>query len=144
VSYDCSCDYDPPSWYSQRNVKAARKEHQCEECGCTIRIGEPYEDTCGMWDGYVSRFKTCLRCVALRQWARISVPCFCWAHGNLHDDVKTMVGEVRRQVPGFFFEYGRRMVKIERRARADIKERLRQKLSLPKGATDDGAAQVVA
>ena len=49
------------------------------------------------------------------------MPCFC-AHriGELHERVRDMVRDVAPEVPGFFMEYGRRMVAIRRRAwRAD-------------------------
>lgn len=118
MSYDCYCDYEPPEWMSQHIVKAARKPHQCDECCAPIFAGESYEYTSGKWDGYVSFHHICLRCVELRQWATISVPCFCWGFGNLHDDVREMVREVVRDAPpGFFMEYGRRMVKIRQEAR---------------------------
>lgn len=121
MSYDCYCDYDPPRWINIRNVKAARKPHTCAECGAPIAVGEPYEYTSGMWD-YHDTFHVCTRCVELREWAKISVPCFCWAYGNLHEDVREMVREVYRDVPGFFMEYGRRMVKIRREAASRRKQ----------------------
>lgn len=118
MSYDCSCDYEPPEWMSQRTVKAARKPHECYECRAPIFVGESYEYTSGKWDGCTSFFHICQRCVELRQWATISVPCFCWGFGNLHDDVHEMVREVIRDVPpGFFMEFGRRMVNIRRERR---------------------------
>jgi hypothetical protein len=119
VAYEC-CDYDPPEWIKKRNVKAARKPHQCVECRAPILVGEPYEYTSGKWDGIHDVFHVCALCVELREWATISVPCFCWGYGNLHQDVRDMVQEVAPTVPGFFMEYGRRMVRIreERRRRS--------------------------
>ena len=114
MSYDCYCDYDSPEWTSHRNVKKSRKQHKCEECRAIIPAGSTYEYVCGMWDGSINYFYTCNLCVELREWATISVPCFCWAHGNLLADVKDMVDNVRHEVPGLYFEYGRRMVKIRR------------------------------
>lgn len=111
---ECYCDYDPPAWITTREIKAARKPHRCDECGAHIAPGDPYEYVCGKWNGYVDRFHTCRLCRELRQWAMISVPCFCWAYGNLHDDVREMVREVAHKVPGMFFEYGRRMIQIKR------------------------------
>lgn len=119
MSYDCYCDYDAPEWMTQYTVKKSRKSHKCCECSALILVGESYEYTCGKWDGYLSTHHICLRCVELRDWATISVPCFCWAFGNLHDDVREMVREVVRDTPpGFFMEYGRRIVKIRREARS--------------------------
>lgn len=114
MSYDCHCDYDPPEFWSKQDVKAARKEYRCEECGHKIRVGEPYERVNGKWEGYLDTFLTCQHCVSLREWAKISVPCFCWAHSNLLEDIREMVSEVRHDVPGFFFEYGRRVIAIKR------------------------------
>lgn len=121
MSYDCYCDYDAPTWISVRDVKAARKPHKCDECHAPIFKGEPYEYVSGKWDDHQT-FHICARCVDLRQWATISVPCFCWAYGILHENVRDMVQEVAPTVPGFFMEYGRRMVKIrqEKRARATV------------------------
>lgn len=118
MSY-CECDYDPPTFCNIRNVKAARTAHKCYECRAPIFVGEPYEYTSGLWDGDHSDFHVCTRCVELRQWATISVPCFCWGYGDLHENVREMVQEVAPTVPGFFMEYGRRMVRIrqERRRR---------------------------
>ncbi len=117
MSYDCFCDYDSPEWHDSHTVKAARKPHKCYECGAPIFVGESYEYTAGKWDGCVSFFHICTRCVELRQWATISVPCFCWAYGNLHDDVHEMVRAVIRDTPpGFFMEYGRRIVTIRKEA----------------------------
>lgn len=113
MSYDCYCDYEQPEWCNTHTVKSARKPHVCCECFAPIFAGEPYEYTAGKWEGYLSFHHICLRCVELRQWATISVPCFCWAYGNLHDDVKEMVSQVIRDTPpGFFMEYGRRIVRI--------------------------------
>lgn len=118
MSYDCYCDYDPPEWMSQRDVKAARKSHKCYECRAPIFVGEPYEYTSGKWGGCHSTFHTCARCQELREWARISVPCFCCGFGNLHEDVHEMVlAVVRDAPPGFFMEYGRRIVKIRNESR---------------------------
>jgi hypothetical protein len=114
MSGGCFCDYEQPEWISHTQVKAARKAHKCSECGAIIPSGSPYEYVCGKWDGCVDTFNICPLCKELRQWATISVPCFCWAYGHLHSDVREMVSETRYNVPGFFFEYGRRMVKIKR------------------------------
>jgi hypothetical protein len=117
VQYDCYCDYDAPTWITIRDVKRARKPHKCIECGGPIGVGEPYEYVSGLWDDH-NYFHTCKLCVELREWATISVPCFCWAYSELHEAVREMVQEVAPKVPGFFMEYGRRMVAIRRQKRA--------------------------
>lgn len=117
MTYDaCACDYDPPEFFISENRKA-RKPHVCWECRAQIAPGETYEHARGKWEGDVSTFKTCALCLELRRWAKISVPCFCFYFGDLHENVRDMVAEVRADVPkGFVFEWGRRMIKIERRA----------------------------
>lgn len=116
MTYDsCSCDYDPPEFIVIETRKA-RKSHRCYECRADIPPRETYEHVRGKWEGEIYTFRTCALCLELRQWAKISVPCFCWAYGDLHDNIRDMVSEVRPDVPrGFVFEWGRRLIKIERR-----------------------------
>ena len=109
----CYCDGDVPEFCSVSTHKA-RKEHRCSECRASINPGEAYEYTSGKWDGYLSTYKTCTRCVELRQWAKISVPCFCWYYGDLHENVAEMVSDAHHAVPGLIFEWGRRMIRIQR------------------------------
>lgn len=114
MPYDCYCDYEPAEFYSTRRVKSARKQHQCIECRRTIKPGEGYDSTSGKWDGHFETFLWCTNCAELCEWARISVPCFCFCYGNLHEDLKEMVREVARETPGFFMEYGRRIIRLRR------------------------------
>jgi hypothetical protein len=122
VSYDCFCDYDPATFYERRVVRA-RKPHKCEECNRAIPKGCQYEYTSGLWDGYFDTFKTCLACVAARQFVTASVPCFCWAHGNLHQDIVDTVSEARFRAPdemrGVAFRLGRIVIE-ERRKMAGL------------------------
>jgi hypothetical protein len=114
MTYDCTCDYEMPSVVRNRNVKRARKHCRCEECGRDIEAGDPYRNIWGVWDGISETHVMCRHCADLNDWALISVPCFCWCYGTLHEDIRNMVEEVRRDVPGFFFEYGRKMVALKR------------------------------
>lgn len=113
MTYDCYCDYDQPEFCNISTVKA-RKEHKCEECRATIQPGDKYKRTVGKWEGDLLTFATCGLCDELQQWASISVPCFCWAYGELHEEVRDMVDQIKVDVPGIVFEWGRRMIKIER------------------------------
>jgi len=114
MSYECYCDYnEQPEWFKSKKVKAARKSHKCAECGAIIAKTHSYEYVVGKWGGIVNDFHICLLCKELRDWAKISIPCFCWTYGNLHEEVEEMVDNVRYDIPGFFFEYGRRIIKIK-------------------------------
>lgn len=63
----CDCDVgNAPSCFRAVQRKA-RKQHRCVECGKSILAGALYEYTSGIWDGAPSDFKTCLRCVVLRE-----------------------------------------------------------------------------
>lgn len=98
MSYDCYCDYDPAEFYSAV-IRTARKQHKCEECSGTIMPGDKYEAVIGKWEGYVSTFKTCSFCVDIRTWTKNSVPCLCWAHGNMIDDCREAVEEAAWRAP---------------------------------------------
>lgn len=113
----CYCDYDPATVY-RVSLHKARKPHVCIECLAPIYVTEEYEYTFGIWEGDAQTYHTCMLCRELRQWATISVPCFCWYYEMLHENVRDMVDEVKRDVRGFVFEWGRRMVKINRQRKA--------------------------
>lgn len=124
MSYDCTCDYDPPAFY-HREIRRARKPHNCEECGAPILPGETYEHVRGKWEGYISTFDTCQFCLDIRQWTKNNVPCLCWAHGNTIEDCREAVEEASFRAPqetvGLRFGFLRRVVqrdKINREKRA--------------------------
>lgn len=110
---DCWCDYEPAEWVSKK-MHVARKEHRCEECGRPIHPGERYEYTCGKWEGDVSVFKVCPRCLAIRAYVTDHVPCFCWAYGNMRDDAKNTIEEYAPELPGLWFGWARREVAATR------------------------------
>lgn len=109
----CYCDYDPPEFYHQE-TRRAKKEHHCSECAREIEPGEAYEHVRGKWDGRVDTFKTCPRCLALREWVRAHVPCFCWAHGNIIEDAIETARGYAHEAPGLLFGAYRRQVAIRR------------------------------
>jgi hypothetical protein len=117
MSYDCVCDYDPPEFYEAR-IQKARKQYKCEECTGTIEPGEPYEYVAGRWDGYFDTFKTCQRCVDLRTWVKNNIPCTCWAHGNLREDLRESVEHAAfraaDETAGIRFGFLRRLVAIDK------------------------------
>lgn len=98
MTIDCWCDYDPPEFWSSA-IRTARKPHRCDECPRTIAPGEQYEAVAGKWEGYFDTFKTCARCLDIRQWVKNNVPCFCWAHGSMLDDAKETIEEACFRAP---------------------------------------------
>ena len=110
---ECYCDWDAPTFYHREN-RTARKQHKCDECGVSIVPGECYEHVRGKWDGDVGVFKTCPRCLALREWVVAHVPCSCWAHGNMREDVLSEAEHYGMQAPGLWFGALRREVIIRR------------------------------
>jgi hypothetical protein len=113
VSYDCFCDYDPPSMIRE-SEPVARKDHRCTECGRRIAAGERYSYTWGIWDGMADTFKTCPRCLALRDYVKAHVPCLCWAYGSVTDDCIEAAQEYAHEAPGLLFGAYRRLVLIKR------------------------------
>ena len=114
---DCYCDYDPPQFASQTTPRA-RKAYRCEECGGPIKAGEKYERVSGMWDGYISTFRTCERCYDLRTWLKNNLPCFCWAHGGMFEEAEESIREAHYRAPdevrGLMFGYYRRVILRDR------------------------------
>lgn len=113
MRYDCYCDYDPAEFY-RAEIRTARKMHKCEECAGSILPGDRYESAIGKWDGRVDTFKTCERCVDIRQWVKNNVPCLCWAHGDTMDACREAVDEASWRAPtetvGLRFGFLRRVV----------------------------------
>lgn len=118
---DCYCDYESPSVYSARMVRA-RKPHRCEECSRVIQVGERHEYVFGVYDGYTITPRTCSHCVGIRQFVKINIPCFCYLHGNLIDDCRETIRAAYEQAPdevkGVAFGFGRLLVKARRERRA--------------------------
>jgi hypothetical protein len=62
------CDIDddgPDAW--QSTWRKARKEHACCACRETIRSGDVYRVSSGVWDGTPATFKHCARCWAIHE-----------------------------------------------------------------------------
>lgn len=110
---ECVCDYDGPEIYFSE-LRKARKVHVCEECRARIQPGEQYENASGKWDGRFDQFKTCSRCIALRDWVKAHVPCFCWAHGHMNEDSIETADHFSREAPGLLFGAYRRLVACRR------------------------------
>lgn len=110
----CYCDYDPPEFSNRRTVKA-KLAHRCDECRSVIQIGDKYEYVVGKWDGQFDSFTTCSHCVHIREWVVANIPCACWAHGNMMDDLRASIEDAydraRDEVGGVWFGFLRRVVK---------------------------------
>ena len=54
--------------FSTESIVKANKTHQCHECRGAICPGEKYERAFVVYEGSGSAHKTCLHCVAARNW----------------------------------------------------------------------------
>lgn len=117
MSYDdCYCDYgDPPTFFTEVKY-TARIQHKCSECCGPIHPKEQYERVVGKWDGDVSMYKTCCRCLALREHLKAHVRCFCWNFGDMLNEARNAVDNlpVEAEGTGLYFELGRLAVAIRR------------------------------
>jgi len=118
MSYlDCYCDYESPAVERTKIVKA-RKAHKCYECRRSIRVGERYEYTFQVYDGYPESYHLCENCRDIRVFVSNNLPCFCWAWGSLLDDAKEAIKEAYYragdEVRGVAFGLGRLIVKAKR------------------------------
>ncbi len=81
----CDCDCETPSIYDAR-VRAARKQHLCDECEQPIEVGEPHHVIRGLWDGRWSNYRFCLFCQALRREMEAGYDaCDCIPFGHLEE-----------------------------------------------------------
>ena len=74
--------------------RVARKPHKCVECARVIDPGERYRFETGLFDGKIWTYKTCVHCLAVRDWL--------WEHcgGFLFDMVKEDFLEHKDKQPG--------------------------------------------
>lgn len=110
----CDCWSDDPCTFLKNETRTARKEHCCGECGGRIGSGEKYEYVAGIQCGDWWDCKTCERCVALVEWIKAHVPCFCRMYGGLFEDSFSEMVHQARQTPGFAFGILRRVVAINK------------------------------
>jgi hypothetical protein len=83
----CSSDYNPPSVFNQKDVKA-RKPHKCSECYRVIAIGETYRNVFGVWDGSSETFFWCAHCDAAQSIVEAATDCHCYLFGALWEDFR--------------------------------------------------------
>jgi len=61
----CDIDFggdDEASAWSVQQIKHARKEHRCDSCGTTIKVGRPYIRMSWVQEGTAYTEKCCLVC----------------------------------------------------------------------------------
>lgn len=111
---DCFCDYDGPDTDDDGNelydasMVVATEPIKCMECWRPIAAGETYELVKGTWNGGPeSTYRTCTRCLAVRQYVLDHVPCFCWWHQGLLSDARDTISEYAHELPGLFFGWAR-------------------------------------
>lgn len=111
---ECYCDYDYTFSVYRCANHVARKQHRCYECGRVIAPGERYEYAFGYGDGESMSAHTCQQCTDIRDWVVAHVPCCCWAHGNVHDDIRNTVDHYWPEAPGLLFGWLRRVAAMQR------------------------------
>ena len=106
----CSCDYEPAKVYKPERIRA-RTAHTCDECGCTISPGETYEHVDALWaeNNKWKMQRTCQSCLLVRDEVEAKLPCFCWAHHSMLDDVTDALDNLDLK-PGVRFSILRLMV----------------------------------
>lgn len=110
----CYCDYEPAEMYVANLAKKAYKTHQCSECFRRINEGESYEKVVGKWDGNIGSFKTCVNCLAVRDFITAHIPCFCWSHAGVLEDAKEAINDIEEIIPGLLFGFGRLIVAVRK------------------------------
>ena len=112
----CECDIDGYLAFSTASMRKAKKAHKCSECHGPIVPGDVYEYAAGKQEGEMWDSKTCPRCLALVEWIRAHVPCYCRVYGGLFEEDERLSDMVHqaRQTPGFAFGILRRIVAINK------------------------------
>ena len=117
----CECDIDGYSSFVTVTLRKAKKGHKCDECHGPIVPGDTYEYAAGKQEGDMWYSKTCPRCLALVDYIKAHVPCFCRMYGGLFEDERMpeMVYQASH-TPGFAFGIKRRIVAIEKAKNAAV------------------------
>ena len=84
------CD-DNFTVYELRDIRKARKEHQCDECTRTIAIGEPYLYAFGVFDGDGNSYHMCAHCRVAANWLREN--CGGFLHCGVTEDIEEHIRE---------------------------------------------------
>lgn len=119
---ECYCDDEPPV-VSNICERTARKMHKCDECRRPIHPGEQYEqnDSCYRDTGWYHQ-KTCCRCLALRDYVKTHIPCFCWYFDDMINDALNEIREWAPECPGLLFGFYRLLVIVRRNKWPEVNE----------------------
>ena len=78
-------DSDGSTTILSERYRQARKSHRCSECYRTIRAGERYlAETC-LFEGEITRHKTCSHCEVVREW--LVKECSGFLYGGIGEDI---------------------------------------------------------
>jgi len=61
------CDVEDYCTMLREEQPVARKQHKCNECKRVIDVGEKYNLEVTVYDGEISKHKTCLDCLSIRR-----------------------------------------------------------------------------
>lgn len=86
----CSLDYDPPDFWTERLVRAA-KPHRCGECDRVIEPSETYWRATSKYDGAIGTYKTCVHCRVGHDW--LSINCGGFSYHGLDEEMAEHVDE---------------------------------------------------
>ena len=103
----CYCEGEPAEVYV-KTAHRARRVHRCSECGRAIERGEVYERVFAVWEGDPETLPMCFHCLSMIEFVTASIPCFCWLHHSLHEDVQNAIEEYAHEAPGLRFGWLRR------------------------------------
>ena len=90
MSLSCGCNTHYAQLESLITPKA-RKEYQCEECGCSICKGEVYVKYKTLYDGSWNETKVCEPCYDLGE--SMAELGFCWILGGLKEAHQEYIAE---------------------------------------------------
>ena len=88
MSECCCICVDDYATVAYDEIRTARKEHRCCECGAKILPKQKYERTGTLFEGQWTTYKTCIPCVGIR---RDFFTCG-WYYGQMRNDFRECNG----------------------------------------------------
>lgn len=79
---------DDGQWLVAPRQRKARVVHKCEDCGSPIDPGEVYWYGKWLYDGRISTFKTCARCVVSARWLNVVCGGHLWGYDSISQDLR--------------------------------------------------------